>query len=805
MIGKSVRLAGRRLLRQPGLAFVTFLTLTIGIAVSATIFTVTWNILMRPFVFANQEGLVALWANDPVGTIERFELSYEEVQALRKESQTLEDIAAHCAANFPLVARRGKGDPMHLQGCSVGEPFFRTLGIRPLLGRTFSPEEHKAGAEVAVMLSYDAWQNRFGGDAKIVGDTIGSSGVVANVVGILPRHLTLPNGADIIFPLEPGLDQGADTANRVLTAVARIRDGRTIDDVNRELAVIVKHVPRTHADEKRVLLLAHPLVSEILGGTKHALHILLWMGALVLVIAILNIAAISVAQGIGRSDELAIRSSLGATRGRTAMELFFEFALIGGFAAAAACVLTATLITLLIKLAPPSVPRIAEVAFGWQTVAFAAGAVIVAAIVASAMQLLPASDDALLATVRAASRSATGRTSRRVLEILAACQVAVAVVTVIVAFMLVESFRRFASIDVGFARENVVTFHLPRGYVMAPEPAKHHAFFAATLGRIRSLPGVVAAGSVLMRPLEMEQGWDFAHTIEGQDAAQHAQNPLANFLAATPGYFEAMRMQLLAGRFFTDADRADTQPVAVISESFAKRYWKTPAEAIGKRVKSGPPDSAKPWMTVAGVVRDVRYRALTIEKIDIYAPHLQSRWSPNYFAVRTSGAPEQIVPAIRSIVAELDPDVPVAAVKTTHDLVDAKLAQPRLSAAVVTLFALTAALLALVGLYGVLSYNVRQRSGEIGVRAALGATDRRLAAMIAREALAITLAGTCLGLLLGIASERIWRGFVYGIEGIPPAAMIAVAICAAIAGVIASALPALRAMRTDPVAALRLE
>jgi predicted permease len=805
MIRRTVTLALRKIGRYPGLSGVTFLTLLTGIGVSATIFTVAWAILFRPFVFQNQDSLVMLWANDRTSGIERLELSYEEVAQLRKEAKTMGDVAAVSAAMFPIVAARRGGEPLSLKAKSIGEPFFRVLGIRPAAGRTFTAADHKAGAAPVLMLSYDAWQSRFGGDPKIVGDTVSGSGVVATVVGILPKHLNFPGDTEIIFPVEPFLEGDADRANRVLTAIAKRAPSATMQDVNAEVAVVGSHVVHSSPEARGVTLVAHPLVHEILGQTRQGVRMMFGMGVLVLVISLLNVAAIALAQGIGRFDELGIRASVGATRAATAAQLFVEALVVALAAAVAATALVWALLRLMIRLAPPTIPRISEVSLGPVTVLFIVIAAVAAAGVSAAMQLAAASESALLHSMRAAARSASGRTSKRFLETLAAGQVAVAIVTVVMATLMIQSFLRYSRIETGFAKENVVTFHLPRGYVMAPEPEKHHAFFATVLNRIRSLPTVEAAGSVLMRPLEMEQGWDFAHTVEGQDVTQHSRNALANLVSATPGYLEAMRVPLVAGRTFNESDRPGTIPVVVIGESMARRYWGSPARALGKRLKSGPPDSEKPWMTVAGVVRDVRSRSLTIEKLDIYIPHLQTRWSPNYFAVRTSGDPERLIPAIRSIVASLDKSIPVSAVVTTHDLVDTKLAEPRLSAAILTVFAVAATLLSLIGLYGVLSYNVRQRTGELGVRLALGATETRLAALIAKQAIAISVVGTLIGLLASVASERLWKGFVYGIEGVSTPTMAVVVIGTLVAALIASAVPAARAMRIDPVSALRLD
>ncbi|HEX9984822.1 MAG TPA: ADOP family duplicated permease [Thermoanaerobaculia bacterium] len=803
MFFRHLRLAARKAVRHPGLTAVAFLTLTLGIAVSATIFTVAWAILLRPFPFHEPDRLIQLWAHDAKGEIAKLELSYEEVEQLQREGRTFEGLSAFCAANFPAVFKR-KDEPLHLSVNLIGEPFFRTFGVKPLLGRTFVPAEHAAGAPVtSLLLTYDGWQQRFGGDPAIVGKTLTGELGTSTIVGVLPEHFRIPVDAEVLVPFQPDTDANS-RANRILTAVARLKPGRTLDDAAHELRVIASHVVRDHPDgEDDIALLPYSLTDELLGSTRHAVRILFGMGLLVLVIALLNTAAISLAQGMGRHDELGVRSAVGATRAATALQLFAEFFAIALAAAIAALALTGTLLPLLLRLAPSTIPRIAEVRIGVETVVFALAAATLAAVIAAAVQLLSTNEAELLRALRAAAKATSGRRTRRFLELLAAGQVAVAIVTLVVASLLVQSFQRYASIDVGFAREQVITFHLPRGYTLKPELDRNVAFFRDVLQRFRALEGVTAAGAVLMRPLEIEQGWDFAFTLDGQTLEQHSGNPMANLLTATPGYFEAMGIRTLRGRTFNDTDTADSQRVALVSESFARRAWGSVDRAAGKRVKSGKPDVARPWLTVVGVVSDVRYRALTTEKLDIYAPYTQMNWSPNYFALRTTQSPEAVMPAVRAIVAQLAPDIPVASVRTTAQLVDAKLAQPRLSAVIVAIFAATAALLALIGLYGVLAYGVRQRTAEMGVRLAVGATPGNLVALVTRRALAIAFAGAASGIALSFMTSRLWASFVYGVHGVQLSAAALLALAFAAAALVASLVPAVRATRVNPVTALK--
>ena len=804
MFVHTFRLALRKIRRRPASTGVVFLTLCAGISVSAVIFSVAWAILFRPLPFRDQERLVQLWANDARGNIPKLELSQREVDALAA-GKSFEQIAAISAANFPIVVSYA-GHPLHFRSNTVGPGFYDMLGVRPLLGRGFTAADHKAGAPWVLLLSYDAWQRDFGGDAKAIGAKVSfDSTTSGEIVGVLPRHLDLPYGVDSIVPIQASSDPDSN-ANRVLTAVGRLRPGVTLEQAAAEAKAVATRVREQYKEPDSIglTILVYPLVDEVLGGTRNAIRIMLLMGMLVLLIALINVAAIALVQGIGSAAELGVQSSVGGTRFRVAVRRFLEMLVLTLLSAAIAVVLANLLLEALLRIAPETIPRIGEVALGPETIVFAAIVAIVAAAVASIVQTFSVSEDEMMNALRASAKSTSTRRARRVLELLAASQIAVAILTIVVASLLVQSFRRYASIDVGFTTANTITFHLPLGYSLQPDPPAKRAFFDALLTKIRAIPGVISAGSVLMRPLEIEQGWDMPFTVDGQSAAQQESNPVASLLTVTPGYFEAMGIAPLTGRLVDGRDHKDAQPVAVVSESLARRFWGV-QNAVGKRIKGGGVTSERPWLTIVGVVNDVRDRGITMEKAGVYLPFTQSNWSPNYFAVRTSVEPATVIPAIRTLVAQADPTVPLVAVRTTEELVEAKLAQPRLSAAIVTTFAITAAFLALVGLYGVLAFSVTARTREIGIRMALGAPAPSIVRMLVRRGLAIAIAGTAVGILFGLLGDRLWKSWVWGVDGLDPAVLTGLALLFGLAALAASALPATRASNIDPVEALRAE
>jgi predicted permease len=370
--------------------------------------------------------------------------------------------------------------------------------------------------------------------------------------------------------------------------------------------------------------------------------------------------------------------------------------------------------------------------------------------------------------------------------------------------LAVRSYRALRGIDPGFATEGVLTAHVPLGYTFSAEEGEHERReLDRLLARLAALPGVESAGAVLMRPLEMELGWDFTYTAEGQDPGAQERNPLANLLSATPGYFPAMDIRVLHGRPLDPGDDASAPKVALVSASFARRTWGDPAAAVGRRIKAGKPDSDKPWIEVVGVVEDVRYRALTTEKADVYLPYGQSSWRPNYLALRTDGDAARLVPAVERVVRELLPAAPLANPRTTAQLVGAKLAQPRLDALVLALLSASGVLLAALGVYAALAYLVRQRRRELGVRLALGASPRDLLAHVLGHSARLLAIGGALGAAAALAGAQLLAGWLHQVPRLP-AGEVALAggvlVLLAFAG---AALPARRAARTDPMVTLR--
>jgi predicted permease len=695
-------------------------------------------------------------------------------------------------------------EPVNVQANFVTRSFYPLLGTRALHGRVFTAADHQSDAPLTALVSHRLWLSLFGADPKLVGRVIDVDGTKTTIVGVLPADVDLPVGADLIFPLEPLYNVPEEQKhNSVLEGMARMKPGVTLNAVQAELALLAdameKQWPAYYKGTDTHALL---LVDELLGTTRPAMTTLFGMALLVLAIAMFNAAGIFIARAVARQRDTSIRVALGATKGALLREVLAETLLVSLAAAALGFVLARFAVAALVRIGPANLPRLHEISLKPSTYAFAALAAIIVAVVCALLASMRSGGlDGLRESVE---RTHHAQRSRRLLTTLAGIQLAVALVLLVGAALMIRSFLSVASIDTGFTRHNVVTAQLPLPSTAYADPAKQKRFFTEVVDRLGDAPGIENAGAVLMRPLEIELGWDWTHTIEGQGAAEQTANPMANLISCTPGYFEAMGIPLLRGRWFDDRDHDKATKVMIVGRSFAMRNWGT-VDIIGKRVKAGKIDSKNPWIEIVGVVGDVRYRGLTNEKLDVYHPYLQSSWTPQFVALRTDLAPAAAEGTLRSVVRSIDPTVPVAGVRTTAQLVDAKLAQPRLNAWILGTFAAVALLLSIIGVYAVLSYAVRNRTQEMGVRLALGARASDLLRLVIRDAAIVSAIAAVIGCLAAIFLTHFLGSFLYGVARAEPLTLFLAGTLVVLAAMFGSVVPAMRAARVDPMVALRDE
>jgi predicted permease len=785
------------LLRQPAAPAIAVITLALGLAISTALFTVARDVVLRPFPIRDQDRVAAIWSHVPSRSVPHLEITYAEYELIRAQAKSLEDMAAQSAANFDVVMNTP--EPVQVRANFVTRTFYPLLGAHAGRGRLFIDAEHTPKSPNSMLISDRLWRTLFGSE-NVIGKVIDVQGTKCTIVGVLPPDLNVPAFADVVFTIEPNFvtASDADKNNSVLEGLARLKPGVTLANAQAEINTICARLESVNRDQyggvRKKLI---PFVNEVLGTTRPAMLTLFVMSLLVLAIATFNVANIFVARAVTRQRDLAIRAALGATRGALLRETLAETTLVALAAAAFGFVVAQGAVTLLTRVAPETVPRIDQVHVSLTTYLFAAaGALLVALICASVASVRR---DSLRVDI---DRAHAAQRSRKLLAVLAGVQLTVALVLLTAAALMMRSFASISSIDAGFTRERVLTAQLPLPGAPYADAAVRRRFFTTLLERLRHAPGISAAGATLIRPLELEVGWDWTYTAEGQTADTQVKNPLANLVAITPGYLEAMGVPLLRGRAFNDHDGEKSDKVLIVGRAFAMRHWGT-IDVVGKRVKAGKLASDKPWRTIVGVTGDVRYRGLMVDKLDVYFPYTQCPWTPQYVALRTTVTPRAAEATLRSIVKSMDPHVPVAAVRTTEELVEAKIAQPRLNAWIIGVFAAVSMLLSIIGVYAVLNYAVRNRVGEMGVRLALGARGDDLLRIVLREAFFVALGASIAGGIASLFVTRVLASFLYGVARVEPLTLFAVIIAIIAAALTGSIVPAIRAARIDPVVALR--
>ena len=692
--------------------------------------------------------------------------------------------------------------------------------MRTAAGRGFLEEEDRPGADDVVVLSHELWQRRYGGE-DLIGRTLRINGRPRTVVGVLAPGVRLPleyeaeRPAEIWTPLRLNLDSLGARGSHYLYGVARLRPDAALERANAELASVTRGwvedavVPK----ESNFTAYARPLDDIIFGDVRPALLVLVGAVGFVLLIACANVANLLLARGDGRRREMAVRASLGAARGRLMTQLLTESVLLAVTGAIAGVVLAFLGLRGLVALNPVGIPRVAGVVIDATTLGFT---LIVAAITGLGFGLVPALQlsagarndiGQMAALLKEGGRTTVGRARHRFRQSLVIAELALSVVLVIGAGLMIRSFIELRRIDLGYDASNLLTMRMALPAADYPEPERIVGFYSQLQQRIEALPGVERAGFVRLLPLTGTIG-DWSIRIEGREPVPH-ENLHGDWQVVTPGYFEAMGMKLKAGRFLEPGDHANGIPSVVINETMAREYWPQ-GNALGSRFRMGTAD--QPYFTIVGIVQDTRHNAAVEEpRTEMYHPHAQYPLSVGFapagmaLVVKTRGRPETMVSQIRGEVRALDQNVPISDVQTMERVVSSAFSQPRFTTWLLGIFALLALTLASIGVFGVVSYSVSQRTHEIGVRMALGARRTDVMRLIMRSALGVALVGIIVGVGAAFGLTRLMRTLVYGIGTLDPLTFALVPGVLTAVAVLASYLPARRAMRLEPQRALRLE
>jgi putative ABC transport system permease protein len=804
---KDVRYGIRSLLKRPGLTAVALITLGLGIGVNTAIFSAVDSVLLRPLPLKDPSRLVAVWEHTPSLGIAQNQMAPANFFDLRSHNEVFEGAGAFSELSVNLT---GEGEPERLEGQLVTANVLSLLGVQPELGRTFSADEDQIGREHVVVLSHALWQRRFNRDPGIVNRNITLNSESFTVVGVMPAGFFFPvREAELWIPWAMEPEQASGRGDHYLRVIARLKPGVAIERANAETeslaARLATDYPRTN---EGLGILVRSFHQDYVGDLRLPILILFGAVAVVLLIVCANVANLLLAQATTRRREIAIRMALGAKRWTIARQFLIESLLLAAGGGVLGTLGAIWGVEALSKLMPESLSKLQAIGVDARVLLFTLAAIVITAIafgVAPALHAARANPgESLTETSRDLAGGVSGRHVRRLLVV---SEVALAVVLLVGAGLLIRSFQRLRQVDLGFKTDNLLTMRMVLPMPKYLKPETRDAFYSELLRRVDETPGVESAGMISFLPLSTS-GMKFSFSVEGRAMPGDTNLPFALYRAVSPDYFRATGIPLQRGRFFDAHDAPGSLPVVIVNRKLAEQFWPG-EEATGKRLKVGPVDSPNAWATVAGVVGDVRQNGFYGEQqYELYAPSAQERrsWMAlRDLVVRTSGDAASIAGAVRQAVWAVDKDQPVSNVRTMNEVFAAAISRERFQMLLLALFATLALVLACVGLYGVISYGVAQRTHEIGVRMALGAQPGDVLRLVIRQGMVLTIAGLAIGTAGAFAATRVMTELLYGVTATDAITFVSVGALLVLVALLACYVPARRATKVDPLIALRYE
>ena len=794
------------LLKKPGFTLIAVITLALGIGANTAIFSVVNAVLLRALPYEDEEQLMMVWRTQLERGILEHPISTANFLDWRAQQTGFEEMAAYAPGlGFNLT---GSGEPERITGTQVSAGIFSVLRLRPFIGREFQPEDDQSGSQRVVALSHSFWQRRFGGDPGVIGRSLDLDGRSSTIVAVLPRENVFLAEADLWAPFAWS---EADRQNRGLHSlgvIARLRSGTSQAQARSEMEAIsgrlAEAYPESNAGSGVNII---PYREYMVSGVRPALLIFLAATIFVLMIACANVANLVLTRASARRKEMAIRTALGAGRWRTVRQLMTENLLLAAAGGTLGILLAWWGTDLLMALEPPDVPRTSATSIDARVLAFTFLMTLMTGVICGLIPAFQAAKIDLIGTLKEGGRDTASDSGKRLRNGLVIAEVAMALVLLVGAGLLSRSFLNLLSVSPGFNPQNLLAATISLPETRYRDQKQQTEFYQQTLEQLANVPGVEAAGAINYLPLG-RGAWMRRFTVSDQPLPAPGQEPRAIFSIVTPDYFRAMEIPVVQGRAFTQYDTAGAPLVAIINETLARTHSPN-GELLGKRIRNiGSGDRQPPWMEIVGVVKDVRMARLATEPgPQMYVARAQLTFpdSDMTLVVRTAGDPANLAAAVRGAVQSVDNDQPVYDIRTMPELVARSVATPRFNLLLIGVFAALALALAIVGVYGVMSYLVQQRIHEVGVRMALGADARDVLKLVIGRGMTLALVGVGIGLAAAFALTRVMTSLLYGVSATDPLTFSAVPLLLAFVALLACYIPARRATKVDPMVALRNE
>ncbi len=776
------------------------MVLALGLGATTAIFTLVERLLLSPLPYPDADRLVWIWNVPPRAGAGLRSLFGADVNEIRRESRDFESLAGTFRGTWNVT---GLGEPFRLAGVRVTADFFTTLGIQPKIGRVFLPEEYRLGHEMVAIFSYSFWQNRLGGDPNIVGRRISMDGIPFEIVGVMPREFALAADNDLWAPLPPESPFVVGRKWRWLKTCGRLKPGVEPRQAQAEMNNIARDLASRYPEDRGYGLKLVTFFEQEVGSVRQTIWIFAAAVGCVLLIACANVASLLLARGAARVREMAIRAAVGASRGELIRQLLIESGLLAIAGVLLGVPLAIFGVRLLIAFDPQALPRAQEIHVDVRILVFSFLMALVTALIFGIVPAMRGSRAGLRAMLTEGGRGgAGGRSGNRFRSALVVTEVALCVTLLASAGLLARSYRRLMEVRPGYNISSVVTMLIAPSDVRYRDLAKCEKFFERVLTQLEQMPAVDSAGTTNFLPLVKDQQtvgiWLDSQPVHSDDTKIVLDNRVVS-----PHYFRAMGVPLLAGRFFEWTDRTDSAKVVIVNDAFAHQFFPR-GDALGKRVTL---DLGFPWTgEIVGVVGSFRETNIAEEpRRELFTAYSQTVIPASTLVLRSNGSTADTISAVRRAIDAVDPDIAFSNVRTMKQQVEDSLAQPRLRSMLLAVFSFVALILASLGVYGVIACSVAERKREIGIRIAVGAEPSEIRAMVLGQGLKLTAIGLVLGLAGAAAAARLIEGFLFGVRASDPFTYVATCAVFIAVALLASYLPARRAMRVDPMAALREE